>query len=526
MIAVRLSLIFLLATAAVATCAQSTVDWTAIVEKASPAVVTVLAETPEEKVSGTGFFVTENGWVVTNYHVIKGMRSIRIRLHNGSVYPIKSVIMVSSNWDIALLDAGVTTKAVLPPTFPPTLKPGQPVCVIGSPLSLEGTVSTGVVSALRNVGGTDVVQITAPISPGSSGSPVLDATGKVIGVATMSVKDGQNLNMAVSSQYILNAILEALPRNSHAQNQRKRVSLTPHDNLSSFFGSMADLFSPPKLDEPILEIELSEGTYHIDEALMVTKPVVLRGAGADRTRIVSAKGAIIFFPINARAMISDVSFEYIGNEETGVSTVVAGQVTFYRCRFKGGQTGLSVSGTAAVTIDSCTVEKNSGTGIVGWERAQITVKDTAIQQNGVNGMYIYGDASATIMNATYRENGKCGIETGEFAQVTVRNSLFEANRDSGISLWGSSVAEIENNTCRNNPKYGIYADQNARLVAKGNVCEGNEWSGIGLFGQAIARLENNTCRNNQTGIYIEKTTTVALQNNNCYNNRSDIVDRR
>jgi hypothetical protein len=79
---------------------------------------------------------------------------------------------------------------------------GDPVFVMGNPLGQIGTFSTGVVSATREFDGRDLVQITAPISPGSSGGPVLNGAGEVIGVATLHLRAGQNMNFAVSSHHL------------------------------------------------------------------------------------------------------------------------------------------------------------------------------------------------------------------------------------------------------------------------------------------------------------------------------------
>ena len=77
---------------------------------------------------------------------------------------------------------------------------GEKVLVIGNPEGLRGTVSDGIISAFRE--NRSLIQITAPISPGSSGSPVLDETGQVIGMATLVEKEGQNLNFAISAEVI------------------------------------------------------------------------------------------------------------------------------------------------------------------------------------------------------------------------------------------------------------------------------------------------------------------------------------
>ena len=91
--------------------------------------------------------------------------------------------------------------------------PGQKIVVIGNPLGLEGSVSEGIISAMRTDQG--LVQITAPISPGSSGSPVMTEDAKVMGVATLQSERGQNLNFAIPVQ-IVNAALAGIEQKNPA----------------------------------------------------------------------------------------------------------------------------------------------------------------------------------------------------------------------------------------------------------------------------------------------------------------------
>jgi S1-C subfamily serine protease len=95
----------------------------------------------------------------------------------------------------------------------PQFSPGQKIIVIGNPLGLEGSVSEGIISAIRTDEG--LVQITAPISPGSSGSPVMTEDAKVMGVATLQSERGQNLNYAIPVQ-IVNAALAGIDQKTSA----------------------------------------------------------------------------------------------------------------------------------------------------------------------------------------------------------------------------------------------------------------------------------------------------------------------
>lgn len=166
------------------------------------AVVMIVSYDANGKVlkTGSGFFVSDNGRVVTNRHVINNVINAIAKTEDGAIYIIVGALADSASLDLAVLKAEakqvpfLTIQAVLP-------EAGSRIAIIGSPLSLEGSLSEGIVSAIRAEDNGTWIQVTAPISPGSSGSPVLDSNGQVVGVATR-VYGGlsQNLNFARSSQ--------------------------------------------------------------------------------------------------------------------------------------------------------------------------------------------------------------------------------------------------------------------------------------------------------------------------------------
>lgn len=178
-----------------------------IVRKAKPAVVQLIAMDANGGVaSGSGFFITSDGLLLTNYHVIKNARTIGARTPSGAYYPFTGEWTRLPGLDIAVLQFKATDVSYLQLGSNLQVEEGQRVLVIGSPEGLQGTVSDGLVAAIRENG--QYIQITAPISHGSSGSPVLNEQGKVIGVATSMLIDGQNLNFAISSRAIDIAMAE------------------------------------------------------------------------------------------------------------------------------------------------------------------------------------------------------------------------------------------------------------------------------------------------------------------------------
>jgi hypothetical protein len=178
-----------------------------LVRKAKPAVVQVIAKDAHGNVStGTGFFITSDGLLVTNYHVIQNASTVGARTPAGAYYPFTGKWMRLPNLDIAMLQFNATDASCLQLDTNVQVEEGQRVLVIGNPEGLEGTVSDGLIAAIRDSG--QYIQITAPISHGSSGSPVLNEKGQVIGVATSILVSGQNLNFAISSAAIDSAMQE------------------------------------------------------------------------------------------------------------------------------------------------------------------------------------------------------------------------------------------------------------------------------------------------------------------------------
>lgn len=149
---------------------------------------------------GSGFFVEDGEKLITNYHVIKGASFVRIKLTNGKVFEIKFILGVDYEHDLVVLKTPGVGKPLPLAERAPEI--GQDVIAIGNPRGLEGTLSKGIVSGLRNEKGSIYYQVTAPISPGSSGGPVINENGEVLGVSTFFVSGGQNLNFAMPAAYI------------------------------------------------------------------------------------------------------------------------------------------------------------------------------------------------------------------------------------------------------------------------------------------------------------------------------------
>ncbi len=153
---------------------------------------------------GSGFFIAPDR-IVTNRHVIEKSSRVEIHLMNGKKFVVKGVLAVDGEGDLAMLQVDVPKELAVPlPILRTVPQEGESIVVVGNPFGLEGSVSNGIVSAVREISGYGkIIQITAPISPGSSGSPVVNMSGQVIGIATLQAAEGQSLNFAVPAERIL-----------------------------------------------------------------------------------------------------------------------------------------------------------------------------------------------------------------------------------------------------------------------------------------------------------------------------------
>ncbi len=190
---------------------ESTESLPSLIKRIAPSIVSVFTydNKGEFLKLGSGFFISQNGDIITNYHVIQGASSAEVKTSDGKTYPITYIVAEDEQSDIIRLSVDVPSKYVLPLSLSKAIpEVGERILVYGSPLGLEKTVSDGIVSAVREIPDFGkIVQITAPVSPGSSGSPVLNMQGEVIGVATFQMVEGQNLNFAIPSERITNLTL-------------------------------------------------------------------------------------------------------------------------------------------------------------------------------------------------------------------------------------------------------------------------------------------------------------------------------
>ena len=202
---------------------------------------TVYIEVPypeDNKKSGSGFIIGK-GLVATSHHVIDGAAAATAKLvSDDTVYWISSIRTFDENTDLAITKVDRLNAPALQLGDSDTVQVGQTIYVMGNPLELQGTFTDGIISAFRDVNGVRLLQMTAPISPGNSGGPVLNSDGKVIGISFATIVNGQNLNFAIP----INQLKQLITESTDFPDTSLKYDLADVNDLSYVAGSVD--FSP------------------------------------------------------------------------------------------------------------------------------------------------------------------------------------------------------------------------------------------------------------------------------------------
>jgi Tfp pilus assembly protein PilF len=186
-----------------------------VARRVMPSVLTLEVYDAGGAMSGRGsaFYVAPDV-VATTYHVLKGGRSASARANGGEHnFTVVGAIAADQAADLALLKLEGASGRPLPLSAREAFEPGEEVFAFGSPRGLEGSVTAGIVSSasLRSIGGAEFLQISTPTSPGSSGGPVVDGQGEVIGVAARKIEGAQSIGLAIPARALRKLVAASGP---------------------------------------------------------------------------------------------------------------------------------------------------------------------------------------------------------------------------------------------------------------------------------------------------------------------------
>ncbi len=182
-------------------------DFSSVAQEAVKGVATISTD----KSMGSGFFIDASGYVVTNNHVIDGARKISVLTYDKKTLPA-TVMGVEATRDVAVLkvDGTFTPLALADSDAVPV---GRKVIAIGNPLGLSFTVTEGIISALHRKGPNgleEYLQTDVPLNPGNSGGPLIDSSGKVVGMNNYKAGEAENIGFALESNVLRNAVNRAV----------------------------------------------------------------------------------------------------------------------------------------------------------------------------------------------------------------------------------------------------------------------------------------------------------------------------
>jgi serine protease Do len=233
---------------------EKSLSVTAVVAKVRPSVVTILTRgvpaTPSQgqSGSGSGMIIDESGYILTNNHLVAGVKSLVVGLSTGRLTPGR-VVARDFLLDLALVK--ITAPDLVPATLSPvpSLEIGETVVAIGNPLAIKGgpTVTVGVVSALDRSVLTpdgeslyDLIQTDAAINPGNSGGPLVDLSGRVIGINVIIAPSAQAISYAISMEAIYPHMQSMIVRGSVLRPELGFTPVTLTPSIMASFGLEGD----------------------------------------------------------------------------------------------------------------------------------------------------------------------------------------------------------------------------------------------------------------------------------------------
>jgi len=254
-----LSVTFIVAGLVAAQSAPPRKDIPAIAKTANGAIVTIITAANDKPIAqGTGFLVSADGVIVTNYHVIETGNVAIVKFPDDTAFPVDGVLATDKARDLAIIKIHGRTFRTLALGDSDDIQVGEEVVAIGNPLLLESTVSNGIISGVRTSKELGkFLQTTAPISPGSSGGPLFNMRGEVVGINTLYLEGGENLNFAIpvnDAKLLLShqsAKLENLPNEDKSASARADAPLP------------TDAPPPTPKEGPLAQTKQTKNSYYI-----------------------------------------------------------------------------------------------------------------------------------------------------------------------------------------------------------------------------------------------------------------------
>jgi hypothetical protein len=210
--------------------------------------------------SGSGFITDSSGTIVTNYHVVKGAERIEVRTAAGDLYEVTAIRAVDRRRDIAVIQIPAFKLPTVTLGDSDNLGPGEPIVVIGNALGvLENSVTTGVVSGIREVEGNKLIQMSAAVSPGNSGGPVVNGKEEVVAITVSKLTSGESLNFAIPINFVRGNLAQPAQQGLTMLRESEEKSLfenTPRAFPKRWHSTASNIDRTVTISEDVMLVEL------------------------------------------------------------------------------------------------------------------------------------------------------------------------------------------------------------------------------------------------------------------------------
>ncbi len=177
---------------------QISTDWSNLFAKASPSIIALVSPDAKDIPKGSGFLISDDGKIVTNFHAVKSGGNLLVRFYDGSLLPVKDVLAKDEAKDLAILKVEGKNLPFLQLGDSEAVKSGDEICLMGSQFLAEGVLGVGFITGFKELMGVGrLFQTDAFISEGISGAPVFNPKGEVIGIASFHLSQAQNINLLI-----------------------------------------------------------------------------------------------------------------------------------------------------------------------------------------------------------------------------------------------------------------------------------------------------------------------------------------
>ena len=297
-------------------------DIPAIAKAANGAIVTIITAAGDKPIAqGTGFLVSADGVIVTNYHVIKEGNLAVVKFPDGAILPVDGVLAADKLRDLAVIKIHGRTFRTLVLGNSDQIQVGEEVVAIGNPLGLELTVSNGILSGVRTVEkeGGKFLQTTAPFTHGSSGGPLFNMMGEVVGITTLVYEGAGDLNFAIPVNDAKRLLLNQSAKLQDLPNETEPVEAQPRKRTPP----STDAPSPSTSDAPSLKDTL--------QWMQDTSPYegIIGGSKVD-SRLTDFTGCYVHFTVKTDGISfpEEFSFNLSDMDPTTVRLIFAGDGIF------------------------------------------------------------------------------------------------------------------------------------------------------------------------------------------------------